>query len=197
MTCLTSSSLTLTNGSTSRLRPTPGHFALDLALQRSLVRAQPADHLAELGRRLLELACSTGKGLLELGLLDRDLVGRGLLDLQRFVDQVRQNLRAQPLFLFLGDAAVAGGENEGQALIHVGIGDDRAVDDGGRLADRRIARRKQVDIVRQVEPVGRRLVGLIRLSDCHVRYRRQNHGGENTARTPHHPSRHARSVTCR
>jgi hypothetical protein len=78
----------------------------------------------------------------------------GFLDLERFVDQVAQDLRAQA-FLFLGRdlvAAAVGIDDQRKALVDVGAGDDLAVDDRGGAA-----------MVGSILPKNLGLVGRLRL----------------------------------
>ena len=77
--------------------------------------------------------------------------GLGLLDLQRLVDQVAQDLHAQALHFFGRDLAAVGADNQGKALVDIGAGDDLAVDDGRRAADVRIGLAEDHRVRGQVE----------------------------------------------
>ncbi|MCY1171186.1 hypothetical protein D9M73_112900 [compost metagenome] len=138
----------------------PRKLGLDLALQRTLGRADPAQIDAHLGDRLAEVARDGLIALVDLVGCQLDLGGLGLLDLQRFVDQLP---RDQQLVLrhFLGrQLQVARCHQQGDALVDVGAGDHRAVDDRGWLADVGIDLAENLQVLRNVEPHGgRRIVG--------------------------------------
>ncbi len=143
------------------MQAAPGQFALDLALDAGGGAALFTQIAVELGRRLAEIGRHALIALLYFGRIDLDVVGGGFLDLERFVDQVAQNLDAQPLlFRFLHLAAI-GGDDERQALVDVRPGDDPAVDDRRRLADIGVALAKDGDVLWQVELLRRDIAAVI------------------------------------
>ena len=101
--------------------------------------------------------------------LDLDLFGLGGLDLQRFVDQVAQHLLAQALDLVGRDLAAVGDGQQREPLVDVGLGDDLAVDDRGRLDDRRHGRAEQLRIFGQPQRRGACSARLLRWAGCLLR----------------------------
>jgi hypothetical protein len=75
-------------------QPLPGHFRLDLPLQRPLRCADRAQIGGEVRRRPAEIAGEARIILVDLAVLDRDLVLGRRLNLQRLVDQIAHHLRA-------------------------------------------------------------------------------------------------------
>jgi hypothetical protein len=137
------------------LESLPGEFGMDLALDRLFRRADAAQIFAEALRRMAEAA---GEALVigfDLGRLDLDVALLGGLDLQRLVHQVAQHLGADDLHLLGRDLGVAGERHQSDAMVDVGAGNDRAVDDRGRGADRRVAVAEELGIVGNGEPGGR------------------------------------------
>ena len=83
---------------------------------------------------------------------DRNIVGGGLLDFERLVDQVAQHLQAQPRALGIRNLAAIGRDDQRHALVHVGAGDDRAVDHRRGAPDIGILAAEQGQPVGQIEP---------------------------------------------
>jgi hypothetical protein len=133
-------------------QPPPRQLAFDLPLHRRIGRSLRAQIIGEVLGVAFEVTGHTREGLLDLVSRDLDLVGLGFLDLKGFVDQVAQHLEAKPFALFTLDFAVVCGKNQRQPLIDVGLRDDRAVDDRGRLANQRIGLAKYGELLRKIEP---------------------------------------------
>ena len=79
----------------------------------------------------------------------------GGLDLERLVDQVAEHLLAQAIELVGGNLAAIGDREQREPLVDVGLGDDVAVDDRGRLDDRRHGVcRRTVDLCGRLKRAG-------------------------------------------
>ncbi len=155
ITALTSSSPTLTPVSILALcKPAPCDFALDLAADganRGAVGGEEGGHL--LGR-LLHIARDARHGAVDIGRLDEDFGGLGGLDLERLVDQIAQHLLAQGVDFVGRDRVSAGDREERDALVDVGLGNDFAIDDRGRLDDLRQGRAVDHRMFRQAQRCG-------------------------------------------
>ena len=82
--------------------------------------------LVEIGGRLLKAFGGEAlEGLVDLVLSHFDLLFLGFLDLQRFVDQVAQDLQPQVLQFLIGNLGILiGCEDKGDPLVDIGPGDD-------------------------------------------------------------------------
>jgi len=88
-------------------------------------------------------------------LLDFDLFSLRGLNLERFVDEIAEDLLAQPLDFLRGDLRALGNRQQLQSLIDVRLGDHLAVDDCGRLDDRRHFRAEDLGVLREIQGSGR------------------------------------------
>ena len=86
------------------------------------------------------------KGLLHLGIVDFDFINLGLLNFQRFVDQITQNLQTETVDFLGRQLVVIGRQIQRQTLIDVGAGDDVAVDNRGGAAKIGVALAKDRDV---------------------------------------------------
>src|SRR3546814_8890428 len=71
-----------------------------------------------------------------------------------FVDQIAENLQAQPFLLLLFHLSAIGSDDERQPLVDIRPRDDLTIDNGGGFADIGIALAEQRDIRGDVEIVG-------------------------------------------
>jgi len=113
-----------------------GDFALNLPAKRFDRRAIGFEETGELLGRLLHVPGDAGDRLVDVRRLDGDLLGLGRLDLKRFVDEVAKDLLAQAVHFVGRNLSAIGDGEKREPLVDVGLGNDIAVDDGGRLDDR-------------------------------------------------------------
>ena len=130
----------------------PGQFALDLALQSVGGRSSFAKISVKCPEILLEiLLCNLTERRFDLCFGNCNFVGFGFLNLQCFVDQVAQNLNPKPLAFFVGNPAAISGDDQREAMIDIGTGDNVPVDDSGGLANIRIVLREYCQLFRDVQ----------------------------------------------
>ncbi len=119
------------------LEAAPGGLALDLPAQRADRGPAPLQIILELlGCHVHALGNPLDRAI-DVLVGDGDLGLLGRLDLKRLVDQIAQHLLTQHIDLVRRNAALVGDREEREALIDIGLGDDRPVDDRGGLDDRR------------------------------------------------------------
>src|SRR3546814_15794838 len=105
-------------------------------------------------RSLPEILGGAGIALVGLRAVNNDVIGLCFLDLKRFVDQIAENLQAQPFLLLLFHLSAIGSDDERQPLVDIRPRDDLTIDNGGGFADIGIALAEQRDIRGDVEIVG-------------------------------------------
>ncbi|PAV92557.1 hypothetical protein WR25_08378 [Diploscapter pachys] len=139
----------------------PGQFALDRTTQRAFRRARLAQRDAQLRHGHVEPLGKARFALVELGLRHGDFGALRLLDFQRLVDQLAQDLELELVDLVgRGRAAAIVEDGQRQALVDIGAGDDRVVDDRGRLTDVGVELAEDLQVCGDVQVrVGHLLVG--------------------------------------
>src|SRR3546814_12103071 len=91
-----------------------------------------------------EILGDAGIALVDLRAVNNDVIGLCFLNLKRFVDQIAENLQAQPFLLLLFHLSAIGSADERQPLVDIRPRDDLPIDNGGGFADIGIADRKSV-----------------------------------------------------
>src|SRR3546814_12604205 len=72
--------------------------------------------------------------LVDLRAVNNDVIGLCFLNLKRFVDQIAENLQAQPFLLLLFHLSAIGSDDERQPLVDIRPSDNITIDNGGGFA---------------------------------------------------------------
>src|SRR3546814_266013 len=106
----------------------PGQLTLDLSLHAGGGASLIPQVSIELLGVLPEILGDAGIALVDLRAVNNDVIGLCFLNLKRFVDQIAENLQAQPFLLLLFHLSAIGSDDERQPLVDIRPRDDLTID---------------------------------------------------------------------